>query len=29
MGILPDGRMVVMGYGGGGNAGVWLIEYTG
>jgi len=29
MGILPDGRMVVMGYGGDGNAGVWLIEYTG
>ena len=29
MGVLPDGRLAVMGYGGGGNAGIWLIEYTG
>jgi hypothetical protein len=29
MGVLPDGRLVVMGYGGGGGAGIWLIEYTG
>jgi len=29
MGVLPDGRLVIMGYGGGGNAGIWLVEYTG
>jgi hypothetical protein len=29
MGVLPDGRIVFMGYGGGGGAGIWLCEYTG
>jgi glucose/arabinose dehydrogenase len=29
MGVLPDGRLVFMGYGGGGGAGIWLCEYTG
>jgi glucose/arabinose dehydrogenase len=29
MDVLPDGRLVIMGYGGGGNAGIWLVEYTG
>ena len=30
MGVLPDGRVAFAGYGGeGGNAGIWLLEYTG